>query len=91
MAGKHHRNMDGLEAAQRCGATTRCGQPCRSPAVRGGLRCRMHGGKGSGAPQGNRNAQKHGAYNAKVRGIRAMRFALEEQMRKLVSEVDVLN
>ena len=25
-------------------------------------RCRMHGGKATGAPKGNRNAWKHGAY-----------------------------
>ena len=39
------------------------GTPCRSPAVRGKKRCRMHGGaKGSGAPRGNQNALKHGLY-----------------------------
>ncbi|MFC3175405.1 hypothetical protein ACFOD9_14195 [Novosphingobium bradum] len=27
-------------------------------------RCRMHGGKGSGAPKGNRNAWKHGGRSA---------------------------
>jgi uncharacterized protein YjcR len=33
-----------------------------APAVRGKLRCRMHGGApGSGAPLGNQNALKHGA------------------------------
>ncbi|WP_394730732.1 hypothetical protein [Altererythrobacter sp. GH1-8] len=29
--------------------------------MRGKKRCRMHGGKGSGAPRGNHNAWKHGA------------------------------
>src|SRR5215813_8472243 len=45
-----------LHTAPRCGARTRSGQPCRSPAVNGRARCRMHGGaKGSGGPTGERN------------------------------------
>jgi hypothetical protein len=28
--------------------------------------CRMHVGTNPGAPKGNRNAQKHGAYSAKT-------------------------
>ncbi|MDE2442117.1 MAG: hypothetical protein KGP14_13940 [Betaproteobacteria bacterium] len=53
-----------LAQAPRCHARTRSGQPCRSPAVKGKPRCRMHGGKGSGAPKGNRNARKHGGRSA---------------------------
>ena len=50
-------------ASPRCGAKTRSGEPCRNPAVAGKARCRMHGGAaGSGAPLGNRNALKHGAF-----------------------------
>ena len=50
-------------ASPRCGAKTRNGTPCRSPAVAGKTRCRMHGGaNGSGAPKGNTNALKHGLY-----------------------------
>src|SRR5947209_4741427 len=30
--------------ADRCGARTRTGQPCKSATVRGRRRCRMHGG-----------------------------------------------
>ena len=62
-----------LAKAPRCGARTRAGAPCRSPAVGGaaseGGRCRMHGGKGSGAPRGNRNAWKHGVRSAEVAAI----------------------
>lgn len=29
-------------------------------------RCRMHGGTSTGAPKGNRNAWKHGAYSART-------------------------
>lgn len=47
--------------SRRCGAKTRAGKSCRSPGVSGKYRCRMHGGAaGSGAPENNRNALKHG-------------------------------
>jgi hypothetical protein len=58
-----------LASAPRCGARTRSGLSCRSPAVNGSRRCRMHGGKGSGAPCGNRNAWKHGMRSAWIRSI----------------------
>jgi hypothetical protein len=46
-----------------CGAMTREGKPCTEPPFRGSRRCRIHGGApGSGAPQGNQNALKHGLY-----------------------------
>ncbi|WP_418361272.1 hypothetical protein [Tardibacter chloracetimidivorans] len=32
--------------------------------MKGRRRCRMHGGKGSGAPECNRNAWKHGGRSA---------------------------
>jgi hypothetical protein len=35
-------------AAPRCGARTRSGCPCRAPALRNKLRCRMHGGASTG-------------------------------------------
>jgi glucans biosynthesis protein len=42
----------------------------------------MHGGKGSGAPKGNRNAWKHGARSAQTRAlvtrIRALSAMLDE-------------
>jgi len=45
----------------RCGAySRRTGNPCRQPAMSNG-RCRLHGGKSTGAP-GNSNALKHGHY-----------------------------
>ena len=55
-----------LADAPRCGARTRAGTECQSPAVHGKRRCRMHGGTNPGAPIGNRNARKHGAYSAKT-------------------------
>ena len=74
MTGPIHMNQpmqpEILANAPRCGARTRAGTPCRSPAVGGRARCRMHGGaKGSGAQRGNRNAWKHGACSAEFKAI----------------------
>ena len=64
-----------LAKAARCGARTRTGSPCLSPAVRGRRRCRMHGGTNKGPPSGNRNALVHGNRSAEaeaqLRTIRA--------------------
>jgi hypothetical protein len=55
----HARNTGPMLASPRCGAKIRSGGSCRSPAVRGKRRCRMHGGApGSGAPRGNQNAER---------------------------------
>jgi len=52
-----------MRSSRRCGAKTRSGKPCMSPAVSGKKRCRMHGGApGSGAPPGNKNALKSGLF-----------------------------
>ena len=61
-----------LSQAARCGARTRSGGPCRSPAVTGRRRCRMHGGaQGSGGPKGARNGNyKHGRYTAQTMATR---------------------
>jgi len=59
----HARNTGPMLASPRCGAKIRAGGTCRSPAVRGKRRCRMHGGaSGAGAPKENRNARKHGLF-----------------------------
>jgi len=50
--------------SSRCGARTRQGNPCQAPAIYGKARCRMHGGKGSGAPLSSQNALKHGYYTS---------------------------
>jgi hypothetical protein len=76
----HARNTGPMLASPRCGAKTRSGGACRSPAVHGKKRCRMHGGaQGSGAPKANRNAWKHGLFT---------RGAIEErrQIRALLGE-----
>jgi hypothetical protein len=58
-----------MHLSPRCGAKTRRGAPCQSPAMPNG-RCRIHGGKSTGAPKGNRNAFKHGRYTADALFIR---------------------
>jgi glucans biosynthesis protein len=60
------RNIGRINEAPRCGARTRTGTSCQSPAISGKSRRRMHGGKGSGAPNGNRDSLRHGAYTKDV-------------------------
>lgn len=57
--------------APRCGAKTRKGNACQSPAMKNG-RCRMHGGKSPGAPIGNRNAFKTGCHTAEMKTLKAV-------------------
>lgn len=86
----HQRNVAPMQAAPRCGARTRSGKPCQAPSIASGARCRMHGGKGSGAPPANCNALKHGAYDAEMRRRKAAVRALAREVReleKLVGEI----
>jgi len=83
-----HQRLSRMNQAPRCGARTRNGSPCRSPAVRGKRRCRMHGGAaGSGGQAGNRNALKHGMRTAEVAGLRRAVRELLRGARELVEEV----
>ena len=76
-----------MHLSPRCGARTRNGTLCRSPAMANG-RCRMHGGKSPGAPIGNTNARKHGRYSAEAIAERRRVAALIRVMRGLVEKVD---
>ena len=72
----------------RCGAKTRTGGSCMSPAVGGMSRCRMHGGApDSGAPLGNTNAFKHGDYTQAAVDIRRRVRDLARQARQLAREL----
>jgi hypothetical protein len=64
---------------------SRSGTPCRSPAVIGRRRCRMHGGaRGSGGPKGQRNGNyKHGRYTAEA-------IASRRWLRQLMRDVRAL-
>ena len=59
-----------MHMSPRCLAMTRKGTACQSPAIRGKKRCRMHGGRSTGAP-GNRNSWKHGLRSAAHLALRA--------------------
>jgi uncharacterized protein YjcR len=84
----HARNTGPMLASLRCGAKTRSGGACRSPAVHGKKRCRMHGGaRGSGAPRANQNARKHGLFTRDAIAERRQIRVLLEEARKLLEEM----
>jgi uncharacterized protein YjcR len=89
MAGDHPRNTGPMLGIRRCGAKSRSGKPCRSPAVIGKKRCRMHGGAaGSGAPRGNKNALKHGRYTREAIEERQQLRDLLRQSRSLIQRIE---
>jgi uncharacterized protein YjcR len=75
-----------MHLSRRCGARTRSGGSCRSPAMPNG-RCRMHGGMSPGAPKGNKNAFKHGRYTAEAIATRREIAKLLRDARALVKEL----
>ena len=75
-----------MHLSRRCGARTRSGSRCRSPAMPNG-RCRMHGGLSPGAPKGNKNALKHGHYTAEAIASRREIARMLREARALVKEV----
>ena len=84
----HLRNTGPMLASPRCGAKTRSGGTCRSPAVHGKKRCRMHGdARGSGAPRANQNARKHGLFTRDAIAERRQIQALLGEARKLLDEM----
>lgn len=88
MTERHARNVGPMMASEKCGARTRAGGACRSPAVSGRRRCRMHGGaKGSGAPQGNRNAVKTGLYTAEQLATRRQVGLIMRAGKKLLRDI----
>ncbi len=72
-------------AAPRCGAQTRAGCACRQPAMQNG-RCRLHGGKSTGArtADGQRRARTarlvHGRRSAAVIGLRSAAAAVNRRL-----------
>ena len=81
----HPRNTGPMLASPRCGAKTRASGACRSPAVHGRRRCRMHGGApGSGAPRANQNARTHGMFTRDAIADRWQIQALLGEARKLL-------
>ncbi|AQV02572.1 HGGxSTG domain-containing protein [Desulfococcus multivorans] len=75
-----------------CGAKTRSGALCQNPPELGRRRCRIHGGaKGSGAPQGNKNAWKHGFYSAEAIARRRDARRLVKESRELMSMMNQIS
>ena len=82
------RNTGPMLASPRCGAKTRSGGACRSPAVHGRKRCRMHGGApGSGASRANQNARKHGLFTRDAIAERRQIQALLGETRRMLEEM----
>ena len=83
-----HRQYLAMHMSPRCGARTRQGSLCRSPALKDRKRCRMHGGaKGSGAQAGNRNALKHGRY---TRELLEFQHSLRELLRDCAETIELV-
>ncbi|MGO9444090.1 MAG: HGGxSTG domain-containing protein [Thiobacillaceae bacterium] len=78
--------------APRCGAKTRRGTPCQSPAMRNG-RCRMHGGASTGprTPEGlarsRRSRWKHGLYSSESKAEQERVRELVRQSRELLKQL----
>jgi hypothetical protein len=83
MTKRHAPHTRAMLDSPRCGAKTRSGTPCKSPAVHGKKRCRMHGGAlGSGAPKGNKNALKDGRYTKEaIQRRRSLRQFVERALK----------
>ena len=79
--------------APQCGAKTRRGTPCKTPAMANG-RCRMHGRKSTGprTPEGleqSRNANfKHGLYSAESIAERRYISQLLRSSRETLEQVE---
>jgi hypothetical protein len=76
----------------RCGAKSRKGTPCRSPAMANG-RCRMHGGKSTGprTKEGLERSKKanwkHGYYSADFVALRRYINRLLLESRATIKEI----
>lgn len=60
-----HQARQALALLPRCGAKCRSGQSCQNPSMKNG-RCRMHGGKSTGAPVTHGQRTKVAASQRKV-------------------------
>lgn len=78
-------NRKKFPAFRRCGARNRKGNPCQAPAMRGKVRCRLHGGKSkAGMDHGRYN---HGNHTRQAKEQRRQITALLKQTRKFLRDV----
>lgn len=84
-----NRQPQALSRCRKCGAKTRRGTPCASPAVARKARCRMHGGaSGSGAPRDARNgAYRFGLFTEDAIAARRELSAILGQARATLNEI----
>ena len=74
----------------RCGAKTRKLAPCKAPAMLNG-RCRMHGGKSSGAPCGNKHGRyKNGHYTKTVLEERKKLYSLIKEVKNNLKDFGII-
>ncbi len=79
------------QACPRCGARTRAGKPCQSPAMGNG-RCRMHGGASTGPRTAAGLASlraartRSGLYSADMLRIRRWATELQRLARQIAEE-----
>lgn len=77
-----------MHCAPRCGAKTRAGHPCKSPAIHGKARCRMHGGKSTGRPSTAKSIFRKASlaernkWRQRLRTLKAISAELDEMLRK---------
>ena len=71
-----HQARQALAFHPKCGAKCRSGEPCKNPSMKNG-RCRMHGGKSTGAPI------KHGQRTKAAVALRKADQALIAALRKM--------
>lgn len=63
-----------------CGAKAKgTGKPCQRRPMENG-RCPMHGGKSTGAPEGNQNARKHGLFTPTLRETGLVAYGQAKEM-----------
>jgi hypothetical protein len=85
--------MAHARAASRCGAKTRRGTNCEAPAIKGGRRCRLHGGLSTGprTPEGRERIRQartiHGFYSAKAIATRRRARAGYRSLRAFLREL----
>jgi hypothetical protein len=77
-----------------CGAKTRNGQPCKCPAVKGKTRCRLHGGRSTGAktPEGLAKLRalhlKHGRSTTEAKGEARRRAQVGREIRAELRDLE---
>ena len=76
-----------MHNSPRCGAKTRRGTLCQAPAMPNG-RCRMHGGKSTGAPCGPANGNyRHGRYTKESIADRRLVQQLIREAKEFMEEI----